>query len=116
VLQLRQKDAIEKLTFSAMGADELAKRLRSSHRTQVVLVGMETHVCVAQTCRDLIEHGYVVWVAADACLSRRKLDWEYGLERMRRDGALLTTTESILFELIQSAEHKQFKALSKRIR
>jgi isochorismate hydrolase len=116
VLQLRVDDPIEKVTFSAVATDGFRERLKGTDRKQILLTGMETHICVAQTCRDLVEAGYEVWVVADACLSRRPFDWEIGVERMRRDGAIVTTAEAAGFELLGSAKHPQFRGFSKRIK
>ena len=113
---LRTEGAVEKVTFSAWEADAFSARLAADERRQIVLCGMETHICVAQTCRDLIDVGFEVWVVADACLSRRPLDWELGLDRMRKDGARITTAEAVGFELLSTAKHPQFRGFSKRIR
>lgn len=114
-------DPIEKLSFSAMGAagfpERLGAALPGTEGPGAVLVsGMETHICVAQTCRDLIAAGYEVWLVADACLSRRKLDWRLGVERVRTDGARVVTAEGALFELVGAAGTPIFKELSRRIR
>jgi hypothetical protein len=108
--------AISKTSFSAMEAAGFAAAVAETGRSTVVLAGMETHICVAQTCRDLLAAGLVVCVVADACLSRRRLDWELGLERMRFDGARIVTAEAALFELLGDAQSPLFKELSRRIR
>ncbi len=108
--------AIAKTAFSAMAQPEFADAVKETERMTVILVGMETHICVAQTCRDLLAQGYAVWIVADACLSRKRLDWELGLERMRADGARIVTAEAALFELIGGAESSWFRELSRRIR
>ena len=77
---------------------------------------METHICVAQTCRDLLTRGYEVWTIADCCLSRRELDWQLGFQRMAKDGAHVVTAEAALFELLGAAGGPLFKELSRRIR
>ncbi len=112
-------DTAEKLSFSALGASGFGERLaaaRPDPGASVILSGMETHICVAQTCRDLLEAGYAVWLVADACLSRRPLDWSLGVERARADGARVVTTEAALFELIGSAGTPLFREVSRRIR
>ena len=95
---------------------EASQALEASGRSQVILSGMETHICVAQTARDLLASALEVWVVADACLSRRRLDWELGLDRMRADGARVVTAEAALFELLGEAAGPIFKELSRRIR
>ncbi len=106
----------EKLNFSCLNHPGFADALRKTGRKQVIVGGMETHVCVAQTVRDLLIEGYEVVVAGDACLSRRNLDWRQGLARMERDGAHRWSTESILFELLGSFEGATAKEISRRIR
>ena len=76
--QLGVEDAIAKTTFSALAEPAFSQALQAADRQQIILVGMETHICVAQTSRDLLERGYQVWTVADCCLSRRELDWELG--------------------------------------
>lgn len=113
-------EPVEKLTFSAMATPDFASRLASAlpgpGPRNAIVTGMETHICVAQTCRDLVEAGYQVWLVADACLSRGALDWELGVERIRADGARVVTTEAALFELVGQAGTQLFKELSRRIR
>ena len=69
-------------------------RVQACGRPTLLVTGMETHICVAQTCRDAVAAGYDVWLVADACLSRRPLDAALGRERIRDDGARVVTTES----------------------
>ena len=80
-------------------------------RTQVVLCGMEAHVCVLQTAYDLLAAGYQVHVVADAVSSRRELDWLTALQRLQLAGAVIVTTESVLFEWCETAEDSAFKTL-----
>jgi len=110
------ENAIAKVHFSAMKEPAFAQRFTEVERQQVIITGMETHICVAQTCRDLRSAGYDVWVPSDAVLSRRKLDWHHGLENMRSMGATITTSEAVLFELLQKAGGATFKEVSRRIR
>ncbi len=106
----------QKVNFSCLKHPGIADALKQAGRQQIVVGGMETHICVAQTVRDLLGAGYEVVVAGDACLSRRNLDWRQGLARMGRDGAHLWSTESILFELLGSFEGANAKEISRRIR
>jgi nicotinamidase-related amidase len=78
-------------------------------RRHVVLAGIETHVCVYQTARDLVEKGYEVDVVADAVSSRTRQNRAIGLERCKLEGANITSLEMILFELMETAEHPAFK-------
>lgn len=109
-------EPIEKLTFSAWDAPAFQERVTGLGRRNVLVVGMETHICVALTCRDLVAAGYGVWLVADACLSRRKLDHDLGVERIRGDGARVVTAEAALFELTDTAGTPLFKQLSARLK
>lgn len=109
-------EATEKLVFSAAKEPAFAARLRRTARGTAVVLGMETHICVAQTCRDLLADSYRVVLATDACLSRRPLDWQLGHDRIRTDGGYPLTTEAIAFEWLGTAGTPLFKELSKRIK
>jgi len=75
----------------------------------VVLFGIETHVCIQQTCLDLLEKDYEVHVVADSCSSRTLVDRMFGFERMKQSGAFITTSESVLFMLMKDAKHPNFR-------
>src|ERR1700730_10032712 len=102
---------IEKTVFSAARAEgfDLAGR------DQAIVCGIETHVCVGQTVHDLLERGVEVHVPADAVGSRHELDYERGLERLQRAGAVVSTVEAALFELLERAGTPEFKAVQKLI-
>ncbi len=84
-------------------------------RFQVLVIGMEAHVCVLQTVLDLLSQGYLVYVAADAVASRKKLDWKIALRRMEASGATIITAESALFEWCEASGTNTFKQISKMI-
>jgi nicotinamidase-related amidase len=84
-------------------------------RDQIVVAGMETHVCVLQTVLDLIAGGFRVYVPADAVASRSEMDWRIALERMASSGATITTVESVLFEWCRQAGTPVFKEIQKLI-
>jgi len=106
----------EKLRFSAVEALNWGMAAeRSDDRFKVVVAGIEAHVCVLQTVLDLLICGYQVHVAADAIGSRGKLDWKLALKRMASSGAVITTTEAILFEWCETAGTAEFKQLSKLV-
>lgn len=90
--------------------------LEATERTTVVIVGMETHVCVWQTARDLLDTGYAVEIVTDAVTSRTKQNWRIGLELAASYGAELTSTEAVLFDLLKVASGPVFKMISKRLR
>jgi nicotinamidase-related amidase len=104
---LADERPIEKTVFSAACADgfDLGGRM------QAVVCGIETHVCVSQTVHDLLERGVEVHVPADAVGSRHAIDYERGLARMERAGAVVTTVESALFELLGRAGTPEFKSV-----
>ena len=104
---------IEKMNFSCCQMESFRRRLEGSGRKEVILCGIEAHVCVLQTAADLLQQGYQVHVVADAVCSRRKLDWKTGLRWMEKKGAMISTTEIIAFQLLKEAGTEEFKKLSK---
>jgi len=105
--------AIDKLMFSCFGSDvfcSLLKRL-SGQRTTVLLCGMETHICVMQTALGALRDGYLVHVAADAVSSRTELNWRIGLDRMRAAGAILSSAEMMIYELLRSSGAPAFREM-----
>ena len=109
-------EAIEKMTFSCSGAGDLFQTLIDKNISQVVVCGIESHVCVQQTVLDLIENGFQVNVAADAVSSRREFDLKIALVRMRENKAEVTTTESVLFELLNICGTDDFKSIIKIVK
>lgn len=107
---------IQKMSFSCAGADNLFTKLKDNNITQVVIAGIETHVCVEQTALDLIANGFQVDLAANATSSRNEIDYKFALDRMRSHGVEITTTEAILFELLTIAGTKEFKEISRIIK
>jgi len=108
---LEEETPIEKSVFSAARAEGFDLK----GRTQAVVCGIETHVCVSQTVLDLLEHGVEVQVPANAVGSRHVIDYERGLERLERAGAVVTTVEAALFELLERAGTPEFKAVQRLI-
>jgi nicotinamidase-related amidase len=108
---LEDEPRIEKTVFSAVRADGFDL----GGRTQAIVCGIETHVCVSQTAHDLLDRGIEVHVPADAVGSRHELDYERGLERLERAGAIVSTVESVLFELLERAGTPDFKQVQKLI-
>ncbi len=103
---------VDKLEFSCGAVKEVARRLFQSGRRQVVVAGMETHVCVFQTVRDLCQGGYQPFVVRDAVLSRQSENLETGLALMRECGATITSTETVVFDLLGAAGTPEFKQIS----
>ncbi|HVP76673.1 MAG TPA: isochorismatase family protein [Thermodesulfobacteriota bacterium] len=104
---------IEKVSFSCCGVEAFNAKLNQTQRKQVLLVGIETHVCILQTADDLLRAGLEVHAVADAICSQRKLDWEVGLRWMEKKGAMISTTEIIAFQLLKEAGTEEFRTLSK---
>ena len=102
---------IAKSSFSCCGCDQLMDAIRAKGRKQVLLTGIETHICVYQTARDLLEQGYQVEVIADAVGSRIAENREIGLRKMERAGASIGCTEGVLFEMMRVAGHPAFRTI-----
>ena len=107
---------IEKVSFSACDADGFSSALHDAGRDQVLLCGIESHVCVNQTAEDLIADGIEVHVAQDAVTSRTAENRALGLHKMERSGAVATSVETALFELLREAGTPEFKEVQALIR
>lgn len=114
--ELLSGSAIQKMSFSCSGIDGFLEKFIENDLTQIVLCGIETHVCVQQTALDLIANGFQVNVAADAVSSRKEIDYSTALERMRHNKVEVTTVESILFELLELCGTPEFKSISKIVK
>jgi nicotinamidase-related amidase len=106
----------DKLEFSAAAAPAFAPLAAGLGRDQWIVCGMETHVCVYQTVRDLTARGASVHVCADAVCSRTRLNWEIGTGLMREAGAVISSTEACVFDLLGRAGSDEFRALAKAIK
>lgn len=107
---------VEKLTFSCYDEPAFLKEVESLNKKKIILTGMETHICVLQTCIGLLRNGFDVHLIRDAVCSRTKENWKTGVEFMRDAGAVITSTETVLFQLLNIAGTEEFKAISKRIK
>lgn len=105
--------AVEKVHFSCWREPDFKGRLQGLNRKQLVLIGIEAHVCVLQTGMDLIAQDYDVFVVVDGVSSRHEMDYRYGLKRMKQAGIQLITSEMVFFEWVGQAGTPEFKALSK---
>jgi nicotinamidase-related amidase len=108
--------AFEKTAFSCAGAEGFLDRLRALGADQVLLTGIEAHVCVLLTALDLLERGFRVSIVGDAVCSRRPASLETGLAQARQAGAVVTSTETVVFQLLGSADNEAFRELSKLLR
>ncbi|MFI5455075.1 MAG: isochorismatase family protein [Isosphaerales bacterium] len=105
-----------KTTFHCCAVPQLLEQLYGRNVRHITVVGIEAHVCVAQTALELLDLGFGVQVPADAVASRHRIDWEFALRRLERAGAVVTTTEAALFEWTETAERPEFKAISELIK
>ncbi len=106
---------IEKTTFSCLNTEAFAAALEATGRKTVVIAGIEAHVCVMHTVLHLLESGYQVHVAADCITSRQEIDKEIALRRMENAGAVITTWETVLFELMGSSKAPEFREIQKKL-
>ena len=106
----------EKTAFSALENEEVTKFIETSSKKQVIICGIESHICVLQTTIDLLNKGYEVYVVKDACASRDKYEFKLAMERLESAGAIITCVEMVLFELLGSAKHPKFKELQALIK
>jgi nicotinamidase-related amidase len=113
---LGEHSYFEKNSFSCLGADGLLEALSDSGRKQVIVCGIEAHVCVNQTVHDLLNEGYCVHLVADSVSSRNPKNKEVGIEKMLLSGALPSTVEMALFELLGRSGTDNFKAVQRLIK
>lgn len=113
---LTDHEPVNKTSFSCCGDSQFEKRLNSLSREQVLLCGIEAHVCIYQTAVDLLQKDLHVEVVADAVSSRTLQNKELAISRMRDEGVNITSVEMALFELLGTAEHPQFKQIAKLIK
>lgn len=113
---LPDAESVIKFDFSCMSEETFRIRLEALDRDQVLITGIETHICVFQTALDLVESGYEVNVVTDCVSSRTPENRDTALARMGLEDIMPCTTEMILFELLQTARHEKFKEISSIIR
>ena len=107
---------IEKTAFSCCGVPAFADRLRALDPSRVVLAGIEAHVCVLLTAIDLLAQGYQVSMVADAVCARTPANMELGLAQARQAGAVVTATETVVFQLLGRADSDAFREIAKLLR
>lgn len=101
---------LEKMTFSCCGSEEFLRAVKDLRRQRIILCGIEAHVCVQQTAIDLMKD-YFVYIAADAISSRHETDYTVAIERLRDCGAVITTVESAVFELLRESGTEEFRQI-----
>ncbi|MGA2093508.1 MAG: hydrolase [Sedimentisphaerales bacterium] len=109
-------EPINKSSFNCCGCEEFNDKMQELGRRQVILCGIEAHVCVYQTAVDLIERDYEVEVIADAVSSRTLVNKEIGLDKIAAEGAQISSVETCLFEILKTAEHPHFRQIAKLIK
>lgn len=106
----------EKIMFNALEDEVLLKELKSKNKKEILLMGIETHICVYQTAMSLLEKGFKVTIIADACGSRTQKEYDYALNNLNDAGAKIKTTEMVVFELLKGANHPKFKEIQALIK
>jgi nicotinamidase-related amidase len=109
-------EVIEKTAFSSCGAQDFCSELERTGARHVLVCGIEAHVCVNQTTHDLLARGYQTHLLTDCISARATQNKQIGLAKMQQSGALPSSTEMALFELLRDARHEQFKAIQKLIK
>jgi nicotinamidase-related amidase len=116
IKELEGLSPVQKTSFSCSGIPNFFNRLLDNKVSQVVIAGIESHVCVQQTVLDLLANGFQVNVAADAVSSRKEIDYKLAVDRMRVHGAEITSTEAILFELLEVSGTDEFRGIAQIIK
>lgn len=106
----------EKTDFNALANQDLLRDLKSTKKTHVIVIGIETHICVHQTVEVLLKEGYEVTVIDNCCGSRDKYNHDSGLMNMKENGAKTKSLEMALFELLKSSKHPRFKDIQSLIK
>jgi nicotinamidase-related amidase len=101
----------EKMEFSLAKLEDFLKELKNKEINNLIVCGIETHICIQQTVLDCLQKGFEVILISDSMGSRNRVDHEIAIRRMTQSGAILTTTESIIFELCKTADRKEFKEI-----
>lgn len=107
---------VEKSSFNALLENGMSEKIKSYGKKQIVIFGIETHICVHQTAAALLEEGYDVYVIKDACASRTKYEFKQGIDAMQDNGAKISCVEIALFEWLKSAKHPNFKEVQALIK
>ena len=106
----------EKVAFNCCGEPAFLTEIKKQGKKKIIVTGMETHVCVLQTCIGLLREGLDVHLVQDAVCSRTRENWKTGIEFMRDAGAVVTCTEAVLFQLLKAAGTEEFKKIVQRIK
>ena len=115
-INLLTYEPISKMHFNCCNVDAFNDRLDSESLKNIIITGVETHICVFQTCVSMLERGYKVHVPQDAVDSRTDENWRVGLELMKEAGALVTSTETVIYQILKKAGTKEFKKMLELIK
>ena len=107
---------VEKTDFSALLTPEFLDKLAATHRNQIVICGIEAHICVYQTICDLLKHNFEVYMVKDASASRNKYEFKTGVDLIKQNGAKVTCSEIVLFEWLKTSKHPDFKSVQALIK
>jgi len=113
---LQDAGIIEKLSFSCCEVEEFNQKMAGFGKKQIVMIGIESHICILQTVHDLIQQGYFLYIPYDGVSSRKEGDYKNALERMSQAGAVIGSVESAVFELMEKAGTPIFRQISKLIK
>lgn len=116
VLKNDKQKYVEKTSFSLLKEETAVDMIKLFHKKQIVLFGIETHICVYQTAMDLIKRGYEVYLIKDACKSRKEYEYNTGIDLMRQNGVKISCVEIALFEFLESSKHPNFKEVQQLIK
>ncbi len=114
--ELPQAKVLEKTEFSAFKNDAIKEELIRIDKKDIILVGIEAHICILQTAFDLLQHGFHVHIPHDGISSSQKTHKKTAIQRLQQAGAQITSTESCLFEIMQTSKHPQFKEISQLLK
>ncbi len=109
-------EPMDKMDFNCCEVESFNNRLRSKGLVNIILTGIETHICIFQTCAGLLEKGYIVHVPRDAVDSRTEENWSTGIDLMEKTGAVITSTEAVIFQILKKAGTKEFKEMLKLVK
>lgn len=107
---------IEKTDFNCCAVEPFMQALKSDGLINIILTGVESHICILQTCLDLLDKGYIVHIPRDAVDSRTEENWLMALNLMEKAGAVITSTETVIFQILKKAGTKEFKEMLKLIK
>ncbi|MCX8026811.1 MAG: hydrolase [Thermodesulfovibrionales bacterium] len=113
---LANYNPLEKITFDCCLNDVIKNAILSVNKSHIIITGMETHICVLQTTLSLLQMGYHCHLVNDAVCSRTKQNWKTGISLMSDAGAVITSTETVLFQILKQAGTEEFKTISRRIK